>query len=64
MEFLEVVELVEASLSQGGSLTSSLDEGGDGKQPMDGEHLTQSRARCEAEDVDDGTGQICVPEST
>lgn len=31
---------------------------------MDGEHLTQSRARCEAEDVDDGTGQICVPEST
>jgi hypothetical protein len=56
VEFVEAVELVEASLSQGDSLTSSLNEGGDGKQPMDEGRLTRSRARREAQDVDDGVG--------
>jgi hypothetical protein len=64
VEFVEVVELVEASLSQGGSLISSLNEGGNGEQPMDGGRLTRSRARREAQDVDGGAGQICALEST
>jgi hypothetical protein len=48
----------------GGSLTSSLNEGGDGEQPMDGGCLIQSRARRKAQDVDGGVGQPRAWEST
>jgi hypothetical protein len=55
------VELRQAGVSRGGSLSLSLNEAGDGEQSMEERPLTRSRARREAQDVDGGGIQRSLP---